>query len=446
MPKRSLEDQYRGCEISASIEEQPPLEIEHHVIAQLLLQRDGQIGGRTQDYFKLARDLAQQWLFMQPCLEAETRKALSTNHANDRAYSEMLTFIPKALPTPTENPYHEACRDEHAASAGLLYDIHDVDIVMVLDDNIIAFQLSDVFAALLSKDVQQYVADSLEFYRTLHPMLFPDMARNGLHRGVWLPSGPDPDFRDARADFRQAKPGVYHFGMRPGPYRTRPNHKGDKKMNNRNSHPVPMRDSLSLDGETGEQHLHAHTFILVPSLERTSWNLFVTKEIYVNINARKGHAGGRDASDWRGGLATHMSVGTFEGGDLLFRELGLRIQSPPGSIMLYHACELSVGEMRWWAATGHNGSNGGGISSLASNIDGADAMGIMGYGSRSSSGSKNSGLDLMPENVRPEDRQITKLTIQIQQEKRRRKIEERCERLRRYEYRHRQSRRKWLGV
>jgi hypothetical protein len=78
-----------------------------------------------------------------------------------------------------------------------------------------------------------------------------------------------------------------------------------------------------------------YSFSSNPHLEIES--PFATTEVYVNMQTSTGHASGRDVSGWRRGLAARVVVGDFEGGELLFRELGLRIQRRPGSVTLYRA-------------------------------------------------------------------------------------------------------------
>jgi hypothetical protein len=262
---RSRRSLHMECQISRVIEEaitentgeQSPLEIEHHVATDLSLRREDEIGGRTHDYFKRARDLAQQQLFSRPTLEAEMREKIQTDYyTDDLAYQQMLRIVRNALPTRAENPYHEARRDEHAASAGLLHSIWDVDIVMILDaaDAVLVFQLPGAFANLLSKDTQQYVADSLESYSTLVPVPFPDKTLSGPHWSLWLPSRPDLDFRSAGgAKVRCAKSGVYQFGMRPSS--SHADTRREDAYKNRIPCPALARDSMPLDDETDEQKL-----------------------------------------------------------------------------------------------------------------------------------------------------------------------------------------------
>jgi hypothetical protein len=53
---------------------------------------------------------------------------------------------------------------------------------------------------------------------------------------------------------------------------------------------------------------------------------FVTKAILVNLHTTE-H---KDMSDWNRGFAALVPLGNFQGGNLLIRQLGLRIEGPSG--------------------------------------------------------------------------------------------------------------------
>lgn len=196
--------------IDKDVAAKPGLQIEHWVMAEVLLSMGGQIGGRTDDYFKKARSLAQQQLFVSPELENEVRKQIEAGDQEvDEAFSKMLALVKKGCPRRAFNPYHQAKRDEYATENGLLYKVRNTDIVMILDrsDNMVLFQCSDVFKKLLTKAIQKRVVESFETYSTCTPVPFPDMTRHGLHWISWLAERPDLDFRNPNNDPRQAKSG-----------------------------------------------------------------------------------------------------------------------------------------------------------------------------------------------------------------------------------------------
>lgn len=119
--------------INREMGDQPTLVVEQWVAAHLLLSRAGQIGGRTQDYWKRARDLAQQQLYLDPLLEKKALDKIAAGCPEDPSFRRMIDMVKKCILRKTFNPYTQAQRDEWAVSHGLLYHIKDTEIVMVLD-------------------------------------------------------------------------------------------------------------------------------------------------------------------------------------------------------------------------------------------------------------------------------------------------------------------------
>ncbi|OTA90813.1 hypothetical protein M434DRAFT_397686, partial [Hypoxylon sp. CO27-5] len=70
---------------------------------------------------------------------------------------------------------------------------------------------------------------------------------------------------------------------------------------------------------------------------------FVMRAALINLMTNE-H---KDQGDWHYGFAGLVSVGEFQGGDLLLRELGLRIVSPPGCVQLIRGRELRHSITRW---------------------------------------------------------------------------------------------------
>lgn len=198
--------------ITNSIGEQPDLRMEQWVTANVLLSMAGQIEGRTEDYWRKARGLAQQQLHLNQDLEGEVRKQMEIElEDRDAAFSKMLDLVVQGCPRKTFNPYHQAKRVEYAVANGLFYKVQNTDIILVLDksDNIILFQCTDVFQRLLTKAVQKAVLKDFETYSSLVPVPTPDMTRHGLHWIDWLLQRPDLDFRNPNNDARLAKSGKY---------------------------------------------------------------------------------------------------------------------------------------------------------------------------------------------------------------------------------------------
>ncbi|RYP60694.1 hypothetical protein DL769_007998 [Monosporascus sp. CRB-8-3] len=334
---------YSRCRVSKELERkldeevgtQPALEVEQWVAAHLLLAQAGQIGGRTEDYWRRARDMARQQLYINKELEGNSE------------------------------------RDEYAVKHGLLHFV-EADIVMVLDkaNHVIAFQFSDAFGELLTKNVKNQVTASLDTFSTLQPVPVPDMTRHGLHWVDWLAEHPELDFRIRENDPRRAKSGVYHFG---GHCET-----GDP---NGKKCPIPTKDSTIrimhgqsqvlpqlhklrfsafgactelarfffglLDPELLRQYTRVAAEVgklgFVPFETRRQEDPFVIRALLVNLMTNE-H---RDLSDWQRGFAALVPVGDFEGGDLVLRELGLQIRSPPGCVQLIRGRELRHSITRW---------------------------------------------------------------------------------------------------
>ncbi|KAI3393117.1 hypothetical protein diail_4716 [Diaporthe ilicicola] len=351
---------------------QPILDVERWVTAHVLLSKAGQIGGRTDEYWKQARSLAQQQLYLNPDLEDEVRRQMEAgDHVRDPAFSKMLAIVKKGCPTKIFNSYHQAKRDEYAAERGLLYRVHKTDIVLVLDqsDNIILFQCADVFRQLLTKAVHKLVVHSFENYSSRIPLPFPDMTRHGLHWISFLAKRTDLDFRNPDNDPRLAKSGVYHIGARcevgdpngrnmPGP--TKDN--AGKRVPDRGNvfHQfVKLRYSAlgacteiskfffrALDPGLLQQYIRVADQVAkfgVPFETRRSGEPFTMKALLVNLMTYE-H---KDTGDWHRGYAFLLPVGDFTGGDLVLRELGLQIEAPPGCLQMFRGRELRHSITTW---------------------------------------------------------------------------------------------------
>lgn len=391
---------YSVSQVSKSLERkidegfgaQPNLEIERWVTTHVLLSKAGQIGGRTDDYWKQARSLAQQQLYLNPDLRDEVQQQMEAgDHAKDPAFSTMLAKVKKGCPTKIFNPYHQARRNEYAVDKGLLYKVQNTDIVLVLDqsDNIILFQCTDVFRQLLTKAVQKHVVQSFETYSSRTPLPFPDMTRHGLHWISFLLERPDLDFRNPNNDPRLAKsgspytpsthhniqltfhyPGVFHIGGRcevgdpngrgmPAPTK---DNAGRRVPEQGNIHRqlVKLRYSAFgacteiikfffqiLDPDLLQQYIRVADEVkkldTIPFQTRRSGEPFMMRALLVNLMTYE-H---KDTGDWHHGYAFLLPVGDYSGGDLVLRELGLQIEAPPGCLQMFRGRELSHSITNW---------------------------------------------------------------------------------------------------
>lgn len=70
----------------------PSLETEHRVMAHVLLCRGGQIGGKTCDYWKTARNLAQQHIYLDHGLDDLVHSRFESSR-DDEAFSKMTMSV-----------------------------------------------------------------------------------------------------------------------------------------------------------------------------------------------------------------------------------------------------------------------------------------------------------------------------------------------------------------
>lgn len=87
----------------------PSLETEHRVMSHVLLSRGGQIGGKACDYWKTARNLAQQHIYLDHGLDDRLQNSLE-NAKDDKAFSRMLEVVKKCVKQNAFNPYYQAQR------------------------------------------------------------------------------------------------------------------------------------------------------------------------------------------------------------------------------------------------------------------------------------------------------------------------------------------------
>ncbi|KAI3328982.1 hypothetical protein HD806DRAFT_548207 [Xylariaceae sp. AK1471] len=237
------------------------------------------------DYFRQAREIAQQRLFSQPALEAKTQEKLREDIANDSLY-------------------HEARRD----------------------DNVLVFQLSEAYATEreaggvyqfgVRPDTRPKHADGTRNEnRKPRPTLACDSApfegetdeqqlvRQRLCRGALSACTELSTFllpfldTDLAARYASIADVVrkHTTNLHPHP------------------HPHPQSNPASL-----REHVHQHR-------ERR----------------------GTGPTGWQHGLAARMPPGDYKGRDALFRELGLGTEARPESTMLYCARELWASKMKF---------------------------------------------------------------------------------------------------
>ncbi|KAK7728718.1 hypothetical protein SLS63_006579 [Diaporthe eres] len=342
---------------------QPDLQVERWVMAQVLLSMAGQIGGRTDDYFKQARSLAQQQLYVSPALEEEVRKEMQAGELEkDPAFSKMLGFVKKGCTRKAHNSYHQAKRDQYAVDNGLLYKVGKTDIVLILDrsDNLVLFQCSDVFNKLLTKAVQKLVVQSFDTYSTCTPVPFPDMTRHGLHWISFLVERPEFDFRNPDNDPRQAKSVGDPNGQKlPAPtkdlsgYRVPEGGNALHQLKKLRYSAFGACTEISrfffqvLDPDLLQKYIRVADEVAkldyIQFQTRRSNEPFLMRALLVNLMTYE-H---KDTGDWHHGYAFLLPVGDFTGGDLVLRELGLQIEAPSGCLQMFRGRELRHSITKW---------------------------------------------------------------------------------------------------
>lgn len=87
----------------------PSLETEQRVMAHVLLSRGGQIGGKACDYWKNARNLAQQHIYLDQGLDVRLHSR-AEKVEDDKAHARMLEMVKKCIKQNAFNPYYQAQR------------------------------------------------------------------------------------------------------------------------------------------------------------------------------------------------------------------------------------------------------------------------------------------------------------------------------------------------
>ncbi|KAI1081669.1 hypothetical protein F5B20DRAFT_534916 [Whalleya microplaca] len=283
----------------------------------------------------------------------------------------MLVIVKNCIKNNSFNSYYQSQRDKYGIQQGIFYQIKNTDIVMVLDKDseVILFQLSDAFTRLLTKRIERDVVQALETYSTLQAVPLPDMTRHGLHYIDWLLEHPEFDFRRPENDPRLAKSGVYHFGTicsigdpngKKSPGVTRDSSRAieraavaDQYAKLRHGAFRACTEMLNhvfrlLDPNLLEEYKKVGKELVKPwrsglidtgSQDET----FLLRAVLINLMTDE-H---KDLSDWHYGLAGIIPIGSFEGGDLLTRELGLQTESKPGCLQLFRGRELRHSITKW---------------------------------------------------------------------------------------------------
>ncbi|KAL1847224.1 hypothetical protein Daus18300_014018 [Diaporthe australafricana] len=345
----------------------PSLNAEHLVASHVLLCRGGQTGGKAADYWKTARNLAQQHIYLDQGLEARLQSHLN-DVKTDMAFIRMLETVKKCIKQNAFNPYYQASRDDFAVEKKLFRHIKDVDLIMILDTkgSIIMFQCSDAIRKLFNKSIEKAITTDLENFSTGQAVPTPDMTRHGLHYAQWLIERPDLDFRLPSNDPRLAKSGVYHFGVRfpigdpdgegtgtktGGPCHTRDMRSRLEETCEHDFHKLRFgalgacTEAVSFFFRLLEPEMFAEYITIVEQVlgfskfqfeTRKTQEPFAMRALLINLMTNE-H---KDSGDWQCGLAALTAFGSFEGGDLLLGDLGLQIEAPPGCVQLIRGREL----------------------------------------------------------------------------------------------------------
>lgn len=352
--------------VDAKIGKGPSLEVEQRVAASILCEKDGILGGKKDMYWAIARNLAQKSLYLDEALEVTTQTDIAAGTMKDDKFMGMLAKVEKNLKK-AKNPYHQAKRDEYAASISeIIHSVKDADIIVVLDktNNVVVSVLSGAFSTLLP-GIQDRVTEAFEKWTYLMPLPLPDKTRHGLHWVKHLVENPQFDYRKA-AEYPRAVSGVAHYGIRCAI--------GDSTGKNVvRTQDTKLRNVVSDHSEAQSYKLRfgalgACTQVvgfpfkaLDPGLfdkyvevcrnsnphirwDTTRHGEFATLRALLTNVQTDDH---KDKSDWRFGLAGLTCLGNFEGGDLFFRDLALKMEFKSGSVSLMRGRELNHSTTAW---------------------------------------------------------------------------------------------------
>ncbi|KAI1769673.1 hypothetical protein GGR53DRAFT_461390 [Hypoxylon sp. FL1150] len=351
---------------------QPELDVEQWAAAHLLLASGGDIDAHPGRFWARARDVAQQELWRVPALATLMRAQIDATPDDVLARSDpnllaMLGKVRACLSQPAPNPWHQAARDEFAA-ANFVYDHITADIFMALDNygKVIAFAMKDAICEVRDLKDQWRMTIAMQSYTLLHPLPTPDKIQNGLHHADWI-SRIRRDL-DPQNHPQGAKCGTWTIGMESGArnpsadhlpcevldfaYRGSPS-KLRQLRHVRHSVLGPctavadyflalldpdLRKQLVRASEAVNRHHPRSPYLVFKTLPDDE--PYTLRTIGVNTKRYEGDL--RDEGAWERGLGALVPLGDFEGGDLLLRELGVRVQCPPGSLQL-----LRNGELRY---------------------------------------------------------------------------------------------------
>lgn len=251
----------------------------------------------------------------------------------------------------------------------LFLHLKDADLVMILDSksNVIMFQCSDSIRQLFNRTMDEAITRDLEVFSTQQAVPAPDMTRHGLHYAQWLVERPDLDFRLPNNDPRAAKSGVYHFGCRfpigdpdgegkgtktGGPCPTKDMRQRLEGICENDFHKLRFgalgacTEAVSFFFRLLEPEMFAEYIAIVEQVRnfnkfihfetRKIQEPFAMRALLVNLMTNE-H---KDHGDWQCGLAGLTISGSFQGGDLLLRDLGIQIECRPGSVQLLRGHEL----------------------------------------------------------------------------------------------------------
>lgn len=240
---------------------------------------------------------------------------------------------------------------------------------MILDSkgNVIMFQCSDAIRQLFNRTIDQAITADLETFSTQQAVPTPDMTRHGLHFAQWLVERSDLDFRLPNNDPRVAKSGVYHFGCRfpigdpdgegkgtktGGPCPTKDMRQRLEGSCEHDFHKLRFgalgacTEAVSFIFKLLEPEMFAEYVAIVEQVRnfnkfahfetRNSQEPFAMRALLVNLMTNE-H---KDHGDWQCGLAGLTVSGSFQGGDLLLRDLGIQVECRPGSVQLLRGREL----------------------------------------------------------------------------------------------------------
>ena len=129
-----------------------------------LIRKEGDLGGKADEYWRRARDLGQMPLYLEPKLEEQIQGEIVAETIKDAESETVLAKVKEHIKTNLHSAYQQRKRDKYAADHGVFHKVNNTDIVIVVDknDSLVAFVFSDAFKTILSEEIQTATVENFK--------------------------------------------------------------------------------------------------------------------------------------------------------------------------------------------------------------------------------------------------------------------------------------------